>query len=120
MMTLELMKANHVDSQGDHFSEASLKATAKAYRNNPSLHRFVTRGFSPKPKLIPGLANLTYSCGVLLVTLKGEAEKVAKAEGLVPAAGGYMQVVDERDGVRYYDEFTLDCVALVKPEDKVK
>lgn len=120
MTILELMKADHVDSQDDHFSEAALKAVAKSYQDNPSLHRFVTMGFSPAAKSIPGVANITYSCGALLITLEDEAEKLVKAEGLVPAVDGYMKVVKERDGVRYYSDFTLDRVAFVKPEDKVK
>lgn len=118
--TLELMKADHTDSQGDQFSEVSLKAVAKAHRDNPSFHRFVTRGFGPTAKSILGISDITYSCGALLVTLEGEAEEIVKAERLVAAAGGHMDVAEVVDGVRHYDSFQLDRVALVKPEDKVE
>lgn len=118
--TLELMKANHVDSQGDRFSETALKQAEKGYHENAGLHQFVTMGFSPNAKKVPGLADITYRDGALWVTLEGEAEKIVKEQGLVAAAGGHMKVVEKRDGVKHYDNFDLDRVALVKPEDKVK
>lgn len=120
-MTVELMKANHVDAQGDHYSEAALKDVAEAYKKDPSFHRHVTMGFSPNAKAVEGVSNIIYSCGALLVTLDGEAEKLAKAKGLVPAAGGHMATVEGHDGgVRHHEDFLLDRIALVKPEEKIE
>lgn len=121
-MTLELLRADHVDSQKDHFSEAALKGAAVKFRKNPSILKQVTRGFSPNPKGIDRVTHVAYSCGALFVTLEGEAEEIVKKEGLVVAAGGYMSKgdIDPKDGVRYHDDFSLDRIALVKPEDKVE
>lgn len=120
-MVVELMKANHVDAQGDHYSEAALKGVAEAYRKDPSFHRHVTMGFSPNAKAVKGVSNIIYSCGALLVTLDGEAEKLAKTEGLVTAAGGYMGKVEkDDDGTKHHENFRLDRIALVKPEEKIE
>ena len=112
---LELLRANRVDSQGDEFTETALKAVAERYAKNPSILKFVTRGFQSN-KACGQITNLFYRDGALWVQLDAEAADVAKSEGLEAAAGGYMKSDPGEEGVRVCREFNLDRVALVKDE----
>lgn len=116
---LELMQIDRVDSNGHSFSEAALRSVAEQYAQNPDLFQHVTMGYSDKAKPVQGVTGVEYRNGAVFVTLEGEAEEVAKAQGLATAATGYTKPSEEVDGVRHFDEFQFTRIALVDPDKKI-